>query len=237
MNGIDAAIMSFVNQFVQRSWAFDHLLVQMAHNELVRGGLVMTFFWWIWFAYEKRPNHAKVREAIVATLLGASVTVILSRGLAVKFPFRDRPIHDPDETFVLPYGMVAGCLDGWSAFPSDHAALFFGLVTGLLFISYRLAIAAFLYVFLIITFPRIYVGLHYPTDIVGGAILGIAGVGLAHVPIIKRSVARPILAWSRIHLPSFYAFFFLLTLQVATLFTGLRGTAGYVFRDLLGWMG
>jgi undecaprenyl-diphosphatase len=125
-----------------------------------------------------------------------------------------------------------GVLEDWSAFPSDHGALFIGLVTGLFFVSRRLGWFSLVYVSIFIMIPRLYSGFHYPTDIIAGAALGIMCVGLTNVLTIKYDVTRPALKWVQKHPPSFYACFFLFTFQVATLFDGTRTIVG-IFKDLI----
>jgi membrane-associated phospholipid phosphatase len=64
-----------------------------------------------------------------------------------------------------------------ASFPSGHAATSFAGATVLTLARPRWA-PAFYLLALAIGFSRVYVGVHYPLDIVGGAILGI-GVALA----------------------------------------------------------
>jgi undecaprenyl-diphosphatase len=205
----------------------------LSGNDLVKGGVIIAVVWWIWFSYNHESSDRNTRASLLVTLAGAFGAVILARMMALVLPFRFRPIHDPDYFFLLPYGTAERTLDGWSSFPSDHAALFFGLATGLLLISRRRALVGFCYVFIVIIIPRMYIGLHYPTDMIAGAILGILCVSLANLPIIRGPVTKPILLWSERHGPSFYAFFFVLTFQVATLFEGIRNFAGFMVEDLL----
>jgi undecaprenyl-diphosphatase len=63
------------------------------------------------------------------------------------------------------------------SFPSAHAANIFGAAT-VLSMFYRRWAAAFFAVAVCVGYSRIYVGFHYPSDVLGGAVLG-AGVALA----------------------------------------------------------
>ncbi|MBC8527167.1 MAG: phosphatase PAP2 family protein [Candidatus Cloacimonetes bacterium] len=58
------------------------------------------------------------------------------------------------------------------AFPSNHASNMFALAT-LFTCFYRKRTAYFFGFAAIIGFSRIYVGVHYPIDVVGGAVLGV----------------------------------------------------------------
>ena len=232
MDCFDSIVLSFFNGFSQRSWTFDNLMVSLSGNNLLKGGLAVAVLWWIWFASYEKVIGRKNRETVLASLVGAFGAVFLARMLALTLPFRLRPLYDPGIAFRVPYGSDLTVLDGWSSFPSDHAALFFGLATGLLFISRRLGLLGFFYVLTMIAIPRIYTGYHYPTDIVAGAILGMVTTALVNMSIVKYLMMKRILYWSESYPPSFYALFFLLTYQVATLFDGVRGIAGVVFKVL-----
>jgi undecaprenyl-diphosphatase len=113
-------------------------------------------------------------------------------------------------------------LCGWSSFPSDHAILFFSISTGLFFISKKIGLFAILYSTLAIMFPRIYLGLHYPTDILAGAVIGVVIASIGNRCFPESQVVRSIMAWSRAKPEFFYPSFFLLSYQVADMFDSSR---------------
>jgi undecaprenyl-diphosphatase len=72
--------------------------------------------------------------------------------------------------------------------------LFFTLAFGMWLASRAAGVLAIAYVALVISFPRVYLGFHYPTDILGGALIGAvicAGFNLQRVraPIGRLGIA------------------------------------------------
>ncbi len=91
---------------------------------------------------------------------------------------------------VRPYEMISGLellvgkASDWS-FPSGHASSSFASACSILFTGYRKeGIAALIFAFLI-GFSRLYVGIHYPSDVLCGALLGLAFAILASLIINK----------------------------------------------------
>ena len=232
MNQFDFAIISFLNGFAGVSRGFDYLNFFVADNLFLKGGVLAMLLWWLWFG-SALPS-ALVRERIVLTLVACVIAIAVARTLAAGLPFRARPVNEPALNFRFPYGMSAAGLPPWSAFPSDHAVLFFSLATGITLIERKLGAAVLAYVLGVICFPRIYLGLHYPTDIIAGALIGVGITLLVFARPIRQPITRVALAWQNRHAASFYTSLFFLTYQIGMMFEPVRDIGGLAIRVLRG---
>jgi undecaprenyl-diphosphatase len=133
----------------------------------------------------------------VITIIALIVLVVLcdqiSNNLFKDFFERWRPSRDPSISHLV--HTVAGYKGGNFGFVSSHATNSFGLAmfSALLIRHWGYGITIFLWAFLN-SYSRIYLGVHFPGDIVGGMVLGIVlalGVFLAYVRIYPRFAGVP----------------------------------------------
>jgi undecaprenyl-diphosphatase len=113
------------------------------------------------------------------TILAVALADWLSVGLKALFD-RERPQFRYPE----PKPLLHSAHDG--AFPSGHAATSFAAATILSFAFPKLA--PYLYILAAaVSFSRVYVGVHYPLDIVGGAVLGLlVAIALRRLVIVRQ---------------------------------------------------
>lgn len=85
--------------------------------------------------------------------------------------------------------IVNGYRGGRYGFPSCHAANTFGLAFYLMLVIRRKALTGLLVAWALVTcYSRAYLGVHYPGDLLAGALLGLAGAALCYT--LFRLVAR-----------------------------------------------
>ena len=110
-----------------------------------------------------------------------AAAAILSRGIiteAVRFFWhRNRPFVEQNIAPLLDHSAS-------SSFPSGHASFYFAIGTVLYFYNKK-AGALFLLASLLVGIARVLAGLHWPSDIAGGALIGILS-GFFVVQISKR---------------------------------------------------
>jgi undecaprenyl-diphosphatase len=221
MNWFDQSIIHFLNSFAHHSRILDAVMVQICNNVLINGGVLMAMFWWAWM--KDGEQRREDRELLAGNIVAIAFAVVLGRLLALSLPYRERPIHEPRLHFQLPYGLHPATLIHWSSFPSDHSVLTFCIVTGLWMVSRRLGIVAAVYG-LGINIPRIYVGIHYPTDVVAGIVLGVAMGYLFKLPSL-RNIVRTSLNYLDPYPAYLYALLFVCTFEIAEMFESLRQLA------------
>jgi len=104
---------------------------------------------------------------VVILLVVAVVASDLASGLMKNLFMRVRPCDA-----VEGVRMLSGCGGSYS-FPSSHASNIFAAMV-LLSTRYRRLWPAFLSVAFLVAYSRVYVGVHYPSDVAAGTLLGTA---------------------------------------------------------------
>jgi undecaprenyl-diphosphatase len=176
------------------------------------------------------------RKILIAMLMASFAALSLARLLAHIVPFRVRPMF-ADPLYHLPSIAVSPNYELWSSFPSDTASLFFALGVGVFTIWRAAGILLLVYTGLWICLPRLYLGLHYPSDLIGGAIIGAASAGLffwlAETRLYDRWIGGPLLRLENRYPAIFYACAFAVLYEIAIMFTDVRYAmhhSGFLFR-------
>ncbi|WP_174626559.1 phosphatase PAP2 family protein [Candidatus Methylobacter favarea] len=228
MTNFDLNIITYINKFSHNSWVFDKAVSFLSGCHLLKGGLFVTIIWWAWYKNDERQSHN--REHLIATLLCFIFALLLGRILALTLPFRFRPLHEKNLVFSIPYGMEKTTLEDWNSFPSDHAVLFFALSTGLLFLYRKIGAFTFAYTILFICLPRIYLGLHYPTDIIAGAVIGMTMASLGNIYLVRSKIVKLIKNWALSFPHLFYPLFFILSYQIVNMFEDIRFISNGIYK-------
>ncbi|MCA6379185.1 MAG: phosphatase PAP2 family protein [Cytophagales bacterium] len=136
-----------------------------------------TFFWTPLYAILIFFVIKTYGKSSIWILLGVAITILLCDRITTGFmkPFfgRLRPSHEPELEGLL--HLVDGYRGGLYGFASSHAANTFGVAI-FIWLSlkkhYKWVGLIFIWA-IVMTYTRIYLGVHYPTDILVGAIIGL----------------------------------------------------------------
>lgn len=123
----------------------------------------------IWLIFKQKQDAL---WSIIYIILSVALADQLTSGLMKPFFERLRPCHDPAISHLV--YTVAGC-GGKYGFASSHASTTFALALSVsLLHAGRKQLALLLFSWAsIISYSRIYVGVHYPGDLLTGAIVGV----------------------------------------------------------------
>jgi undecaprenyl-diphosphatase len=155
---LDLYISHFLNQFVGKNIYADGLVIFF--TEYLQYLVVLFLFLFLVVNYRK----------YLKMVIGALVAALFSRFIIaeiVRFIFpRSRP-------FVVDHtiNILVSHNPAEHSFPSGHASFFFALATLVYFYNKKAGIKFFIFAFLI-SISRVFAGLHWLTDILGGAIVG-----------------------------------------------------------------
>jgi undecaprenyl-diphosphatase len=219
MGTLDLWLFHLVNDFAG-NWFLDRLVNFVEGNALVRSLPLILPLWYYWF--EPDPKRDERRNLILRIIVGCLVALLINRTIAGLAPFRPRPMYTADIGFHEMSLRPVIHLVGWNSFPSDNATFSFALATGVFFLSRWLGTYLFLHAAVFVCLPRIYQGIHYPSDIIVGALIGI----IIMAPLLRvRDWLPTALMWrfSKARVGLFTTVFLLATFEMAVTFDDLRG--------------
>jgi undecaprenyl-diphosphatase len=220
IHSVDISIYRFLTGFAG-SWALDRLASHADGDNILKGGFFFAIYWYLWF--RDGSDRERQRRDVTAIVIAAPVAVIVARTVALLAPFRLRPVYDPALAHAAYSIPVTSNLENWNSFPSDTAAFFFGLAFGLVHLIRRLAIPILLYTVVWICLFRMYLGIHYASDIVAGCVIGITTVWVSlRSDLLQSIITRHVLTAMERRPERFYAIAFLLSFEMASVFDGTR---------------
>lgn len=152
----DRKWLSSWNKFANNAGIFQGIL-KFVSEYLIYSLPVILIITWFWSAKSKIVSLKALFSAGLAAILSNIIGRIINR----PRPFEVSGVHEL--VFHRPS----------YSFPSDHATVLFAVAFAFYFAGYKKLFWFVLALAIIISFSRIVTGLHYPSDIISGAILGI----------------------------------------------------------------
>ncbi|ANP86027.1 phosphatase PAP2 family protein [Rhizobium leguminosarum] len=163
MYELDVWMTQAINGLAGRNGLADQFMVLVSSIGVPLLVLAVAVQWW------RKSDRLYIRHVLVAAglsfLLGLGVNQII-----LLFLSRIRP-YDGGITHLI----IERSAD--PSFPSDHATATFAVAAAFLFHGMERRGLAFLSAAILVAFSRVYIGTHYASDVLGGALTGILAAG------------------------------------------------------------
>ncbi len=176
---LDLALLKFFNNTIATP-GFDYFFTYLCNFDIWRWPVMVIAIALLW------KGGPKGRWMVALAMLAALIIDPTIYRIIKPLVGRIRPCHDPSLVWVR---IVDGC-GGRFSFPSSHAANMFGLavVIGAFYKATRYYIYS---IAALVAIGRVYLGVHYPSDVIAGAVYG-AAIGLAVVIVAKKLASEKI---------------------------------------------
>ena len=188
LKDIDTAILLFINGFHN---SFTDSLMWFLSGKVILVPIIIITYFFLWKKYNWK-GLLLITISIICTII---LTDQLSVHLFKEVFLRYRPSHNTEISPLLHfYEFKPGelYLGGQYGFISSHAANYFGfigLVTPLFYLKNKGFFTFLVSMGLLIGLSRVYLGVHYPSDVVVGAIFGFA-IGMFVHAMIKKNLFK-----------------------------------------------
>lgn len=172
----DTRIFYDINDFARDTPWLQPIVAGYANDGVALFAIFLIAGWWI----ARRTNDLSAMTAALWAPVGVLAAVAVNQPIADSIN-ATRPCN------ALPHIVVLHCnTDG--GFPSDHAMMAGAVTAGVWLVNRRLGVVAAIAA-IAMALARVYVGAHYPQDVVAGLALGAA------LSVAGYLLARPVLSW------------------------------------------
>ena len=177
----DKALFIWINALAGRAPAVDTAMGWVASDYLVPVSMGLTLVA-LWFTGRNAPERMRYQIGMFTALTAmalSSLVVLIGNALF----FRPRPFDGLQDVTLLFYQPTD------SSFPSNSAAAVFAIAASVWCVNRRIGTALFIAAALY-GFSRVYVGVHYPADILGGGAIALVITALT---LRLRDLMMPVL--------------------------------------------
>jgi membrane-associated phospholipid phosphatase len=183
---IDTSLVETLNR-----WGENHgSLIRVCSNDLVYAVILLAGLWFLASVLKSYPIHQGwknfiknlIIKGVIIFGIPAGIAIVISESISAIY-VRQRPfVTDSNVTLRVPHSA-----DGM---PSHHIVFMVALVTSIFF--YQKSFATLLAAMTLVTgIARVVAGIHYPSDILVGAILGVVIVYLYRWFVPAKSLSFP----------------------------------------------
>ncbi|MDT2740612.1 phosphatase PAP2 family protein [Enterococcus canintestini] len=166
MTNLDNQLFYSINGLAGKNTLLDTFFILVAKYSPI---FLLLFFLIRWFFSKE---IIETRKNLFIAFFSGCVTIVLGRFAGLFYGHTQ-----PFTTLQNVHKLINHPID--NSFPSDHTLLFFGTLTVLFLSSKNVNRYWFLLVAALVGLSRIWVGVHYPIDVLFGALIGIIGAYLS----------------------------------------------------------
>ena len=169
MLSADERLFHWINDLAGNFAPLDWLMKALANDYLVPVSLCLALLA-IWFGGRSFAQRQRNQLGVMCAAGGMGIADGFVKAVNLGY-FRERPFveHEANLLFYQPTD---------SSFPANMVAVAVGIAVGMWLYNRRLG-AYFFIVAALVALARVYVGVHYPVDVLGGAAIGFAGAFVA----------------------------------------------------------
>ena len=181
-SALDLQVFHFINGFAGHP-LFDQLVREVASNPFPRVVVLAIPYIFFWFSNANDES----RSRLIAGLFGPVLAILVVQALGHIVPFELRPKFDLASGFNPP-DLREGRrtdLENFTSFPSDTAAYCVASTLGSFSVHRAASIALTVLAMVLFCVPRIYLGVHYPSDILAGWIIGVGCAAITNLAILR----------------------------------------------------
>jgi undecaprenyl-diphosphatase len=170
--GLDFQLFQLINNLAGRN-AFVDGLARLLVNEYFLTTVMALILVAFWFEGQDRDERRRNQRALLRAIVALFVANIVLKLINLVY-FRPRPFdtHEVNLLFYRPWD---------SSFPSNPATVGFSIAVAMWLHNRRLG-ALLLGLATLFGLSRIYCGVHYPSDVIAGALLG----GLSAYVVVRK---------------------------------------------------
>ncbi len=205
--------------------------IESAIRHHVLGGLCFAAYMFVLWTQSVKPGGQELRRRILTIILGSLVAIALTF-LAGDFVSWLPPSRHPGLAHLYPEYLTPNI--NTNSFPSQSTALYTAVAVGVFSFQRAMGSAMLAGVLVLVSLPRLYLGGHYPTDVLVGLTLGFVGYLGVRIFLQRSLICRVERVFEKENWQRILAdlFVFLWILQVAVDFrevVWIRNSLQYLF--------
>lgn len=176
MSQLDYSLFQMINHLAVSDSFLNGLMEFLAEKAMYLFFIGLVVYWF----YKKPNNRGMVIEAVIAACIALLISAIIGHFYNRSRPFVAHHVHQ----------LIAHAKN--ASFPSDHATGTFVIAT-IFWIWKKRAGWVWLILAAAISLSRVWTGVHYPFDVIGGMIIGVSAAFFTHAFLPRWSfITKPI---------------------------------------------